>query len=92
MKKRASKLQSLNNNKKEKREDRAYRRDYVLFHFMLILVLAMAAAIILLLFEIFGPKAPSKSPIIPLEDDLTSPTFFIAPDNRKELNLESTND
>ena len=79
-------MQNPNDNKKEKREERAYRRDYVLFHIMLLLVLAMAAAILLLLYEIFGPKAPPKSPI---EDDLTSPTFFIAPDNRKELNLES---
>ena len=79
-------LQTPDNNKKEKREQRAFRRDYVLFHIMLLLVVGMALAIMLLLYEIFGPKAPPKSPI---EDDLTSPTFFIAPDNRKELNLES---
>lgn len=79
-------LQNPDDNKKEKREQRAFERDYVLFHVMLLLVLVMAAAILLLLYEIFGPKAPPKSV---LNDDLTAPTFFIAPDNRKELNLES---
>jgi hypothetical protein len=82
-------LQTPEDSKKEKREQRAFERDYILFHVMLLLVLAMAAAIIILLYEIFGPKA---SPKLMAEDDLTSPTFFIAPDNRKELNLESTND